>query len=145
MKKALVLSVLLVVALSGAVLAEGPVFGFGIEPTSGAVASFEFGWGFDSWMLLGEKEAFNSWYGPWAISALWNPDLGWAAGRVGAELGWVWEQTGVYFDDLAFVLGVQRFWGIAGVYGQIEIGQSTYLVPKVGFELRFDLPQEVEP
>ena len=143
MKKVLV-ALLAVCAVGWATMASGPLFGFGVEPVAGAAVSFDFGWGFDTWSIVGEKQTFDAWYGPWGIGALWNPDWGWAQGRVGLELGWIWYPSGIYFEDLAFVLGAQRFWGVAGVYGQLEIGQSTYIIPKVGFVLQFDLPDGTE-
>jgi hypothetical protein len=140
MKKAL-LGLLLAGLLAIPAFASGPLVGVGIEPTAGAQASIGLGWAFDSWKILAEKEAFDSWYGYWSIAALWTPDWGVVDGRVGAALGWIWEAGGLYFDDLAFIVGIQKFWGVPGIYAQLEIGTATLLIPRIGFELVFNLPE----
>lgn len=138
--KRVLIALLAIVALSGAVMATGPLFGISIEPATGSQASFAAGWSFDSWTLIGAKEAFDTWYGNWSICALWTPDWGLVDGRIGAVLGWEWLAGGLYYNDLAFVLGVQKFWGIPGVYAQFEIETATMPIPRVGFELVFDIP-----
>ena len=142
--KRVLLALLIVGAVGWAAIAQGPTFGVGLEPTAGAQASFSAGWAFDSWKIIGTKEAFSTWYGDWSVSALWTPDWGFADGRIGALLGWDWETGGLYFNDLAFVIGVQRFWDIVGIYGQFEVGTSTLLIPRVGVEFVFSLPQPAE-
>jgi len=142
--KRVLLALVLVGVVGWATVASGPLFGVGLEPTAGAQASIGLGWAFDSWKILAEKEAFNSWYGYWSVAALWTPDWGVVAGRVGAALGWVWAPAGLYFDDLVFVVGIQKFWGVPGIYAQLEIGTATLLVPRIGFELVFPLPDPVE-
>jgi hypothetical protein len=142
--KRIVLAVLLVLGLGLGALATGPVVGIGIEPNYGAQASFSAGWAFDQWKILGTKEAFDTWYGDWSISAMWTPDWGYVDGRIGLLLGWDWESGGLYYNDLAFVVGVQKSWGVPGIYAQFEIGTSTLLIPRVGFELQFDLPKAAD-
>jgi hypothetical protein len=142
--KRVLLGLVLVGLLAVPAFASGPLFGVSIEPTAGALASFGAGWAFDSWKLIAAKEAFNTWYGNWSIAALWTPYWGVVDGRVGAVLGWEWQSGGLYYTDLAFIIGVQKSWGIPCVYGQFEIGTSTLLVPRVGFELVFPLPDGEE-
>jgi len=151
MKRA-ILAVLLVVGLGVAVFGNGPLLNFGLEPTAGATVSLGFGWDFDSWALIGAKDGFNTWEGPWSISALWTPSVGFADVRVGPKLelnmystaGWigsVYHPVGLSYSDMALVLGVEHFWGIVGAYGQLEIGAGGTFKPVVGIELHFDLPQ----
>ncbi len=142
MKRAL-LGLALVVLLAVPALAIGPVVGIGLEPNAGAQASFSAGFAFDQWKLLGTKESFDTWYGDWSVCALWTPNWGYVDGRIGMLLGWDWQSGGLYYNDLAFVVGVQKRWGIPGVYAQFEVGTSTLLIPRVGFELQFDLPKTV--
>jgi len=122
------------------VLANGPLVNMGIEPSAGAQASIGFGWYFDTWSLIAEKYDFVSWAGTWGIGALWTPDVGWAQVRVGPRLEFVWDMTGLYYSTTTIVLGVQHFWGIVGAFGQLEVTTAVGLVPRLGIELHFVLP-----
>jgi hypothetical protein len=143
MKRALVLCVVLGL-LAVPALGAGPLFGVSIEPTVGSQAAIDFGWAFDSWKMVATKEAFATWYGAWSIGALWTPAWGEFDGRVGAMLGWDWQSGGLYYTDLAFIIGVQKSWGIPCLYGQFEFGTSSLLVPRVGFEVVFPLPEPAD-
>jgi hypothetical protein len=59
-------------------------------------------------------------------------------------LGWDWQSGGLYYTDLAFIIGVQKSWGIPCLYGQFEFGTSSLLVPRVGFEVVFPLPEPAD-
>ena len=133
--------VLVALVLCGvAALAGGPLVNLGIEPASGGAAYLGIGWTFDSWSLIAEKVEFSTWAGIWALGVLWTPDVGWASVRFGPKIALEWNNFGLFYEDLAIVLGVQRFWGIVGVFGQLEVNTSTGIVPRVGFELHFQLP-----
>ncbi len=146
MKKVLI-GLLAVCAVGWAALASGPVIGFGVEPVAGASISVDFGWGFDTWTMLGEKETLGTFYGPWAIAALWNPYLSGLGsessveGRFGGELGINWQESGIYYDDFSLIVGAQISWEILAAYLQLEIGGSGTFMPKAGVEIQFDLPK----
>jgi len=144
--KRLLIALVAVVALSGAVMASGPVIGFGVEPVQGAAVSVDFGWGFNTWTILAEKESLGTFYGPWAIAALWNPYLSGLGsesiveGRFGGELGINWQETGLYYDDFSLIVGAQLSWQIITGYLQLEVGGSGTIMPKAGVEIQFNLP-----
>ncbi|MDD3134872.1 MAG: hypothetical protein WC565_09215 [Parcubacteria group bacterium] len=137
--KRLILSLLAVCIVSAVAWAGGPLLNFGIEPTAGATASFGFGWDFDSWAIIGAKDAFT-WEGIWSVSALWTPSVGWADVRVGPKLELYLDEFGLQYRDMVLILGVEHFWGMVGVYGQLEIGATGTFAPAIGLELHFDLP-----
>jgi len=145
MKKVLIV-LLAVCAVGWATMASGPVIGFGVEPVQGAAVSVDFGWGFNSWTILVEKESLGTFYGPWAIAALWNPYLSALGtesiveGRFGGELGINWQETGLYYDDFSLIVGAQLSWQIITGYLQLEVGGSGTILPKAGVEIQFDLP-----
>jgi hypothetical protein len=144
MKKVLV--GLLMACLIGAVAwASGPLVNFGIEPAEDAYAILGFGWDFDSWAIIGQKEAFNTWYGTWSLLALWTPDVGFADVRFGPKIDLLWSTTGLQYENVAIILGIEKFWGIAGVFAQLEVNTAYGLIPVVGLELHFDIPEPVEP
>jgi len=145
MKKVLI-ALLAVCAVAWATMASGPVIGFGVEPVQGAAVSVDFGWGFNTWTILAEKESLGTFYGPWAIAALWNPYLSALGtesiveGRFGGELGINWQDTGLYYDDFSLIVGAQLSWKIITGYLQLEVGGSGTIMPKAGVEIQFDLP-----
>jgi hypothetical protein len=141
MKRALVLSLVAVIGLVVAAFGSGPLLNFGIEPAAGQTVSLGFGWDFDSWAIIAAKDGFTTWTGLWSISALWTPTVGWADVRVGPKLEMELTSSGLAYSDMALVLGVEHFWSIVGIYGQLEIGATGGFKPVVGIELHFDLPQ----
>lgn len=139
MKRALVL-LLLVLGVGASAFAAGPLLNFGIEPTAGAAGSLGFGYDFDSWSLIGAKSGFTTWEGAWSISALWTPNVGFADVRVGPQLElYMNDEDGLLYHDMVLVLGVEKFWGIVGAYGQLEFSATGAFRPVIGVELHFDL------
>jgi hypothetical protein len=148
--KRLIVSLMLVLCVGVSAFAAGPLLNFGIEPTAGAAGSLGFGYDFDSWALIGAKSGFTTWEGPWSISALWTPNVGLVDVRVGPKLslnmysaaGWidsVYHPAGLSYRDMSLVLGVEKFWGIVGAYGQLEFSATGAFKPVIGVELHFDL------
>jgi hypothetical protein len=139
--KRLIVGLLLVCVMGFAAFAGGPLLNFGIAPAAGEYVSLGFGWNFDSWELVAQKDTFSTWAGDWSIAALWTPDVGFADLRVGPKLTLDWGTNGrLYYSDTSVILGVEKIWNIIGVFGDIEISAVNGLMPRVGVELHFDLP-----
>jgi len=143
MKRVLVVSLLvaaLTVGIGAVAWGVGPLVNLSLEPAPGAVASVGFGWYFDSWEIIAQKADLNAWYGEWSIGSLWTPALGSLADlRLGARVAWVWNDVGLYYGPVVFVVGLQHFWGIPGIWLQLEASTAS-VVPRLGFELQIPLP-----
>lgn len=140
MKK--VLAALCVLIVLGVSALCAPIVGIQVEPLVGSEASFSFGYCWDSWQILGTKDNFTTWIGRWGVSVLWTPELDGVELRTGPSIAVYWDDTGVYYNDLAYIIGIQHFWGMVGIYGQLELNSAYGLVPAVGVQIELKLPEK---
>ncbi|MFA5054347.1 MAG: hypothetical protein WC565_09825 [Parcubacteria group bacterium] len=143
MKRAIAVCLIAVGLLSAVAFADAPIVSIGFEPSVDSKASLGFGWDFDSWKLIGSKTDFSTWMGRWAVCAFWTPPTGFADVRIGPELAIWWDETGLFYNDMAFVVGVEKVWGAShvqfGLYGELKFSSNYGVRPELGVLLEFPL------
>ena len=145
MKRTLILTSLLIAALSLSAFA-GPLIGLSFVPATGSdYAQVYFGWqSANDWQAIIGHSNLDTWMGDWSLGAFWTPVL-WSGSvnlKAGGTTNFSWDKHGqIAYEGLGLSLGAERWiTEQMGIYGELEISNNaskTYLsiTPVVGFEI----------
>jgi len=145
--KKILMTLVMLVALSTAVFANGPLLGFSTIPAAPAVVGLTFGYDFGDINLELWKLNLTTPAGTWVTGLIWTPSDSSFEYRLGAKL--LLDYNGfVSYNGFGFVLGVSKAWGPIELYGEFDIMPFGVLVavPVVGVNFLFGdlIPDVVE-
>ena len=141
MKRALVLSLALLMISSALAFATGPLLGFSVVPTKDAEGVLTVGFNVAAINLEIQRSNLQNLDGKWSLGILWVPQQGNFGYRAGARVVVDYDYTHgrLYYDGFEFVVGVSNTWGPLQLYLDANIAPTGALgvVPIVGFNLLF--------
>ena len=147
MKRAIVLSLAVLMIFGVTVFATGPLLGVSVVPDPGAGATLTVGFNIASVDIELQKTNLTELDGDWSFGLLWVPQQGNFGYRAGVRLVLEYWNSAFKYDGFEFVVGVSNTWGPIQLYFDANIAptQALGIVPIVGINILFgELIPDVE-
>jgi len=145
--KKILMTLVMLVALSTAVFANGPLLGISTVPVAGGFAALTVGYDFDEINIEAWKLDLTTPFGQTAVGLIWTPSIDTFGYRAGAEIVMNYIQIGGAplndgqwrYDSFNFIIGVSKTWGPVQLYGEfnlLPVGALS-VIPVVGVNFLF--------